>query len=438
MNTKLSPRISSIAKRSTRSLLASLALAPLAMAGQLIVVDVNGTGDFNDIQAAVTVSQPGDMILVLAGEYGGFTVADKSVHIAAVDGAPVTLNGRVVVRNTIADSVVTLRGLASLGGLATGAAEEGLWAKNMQGTLRLEECEFKSYRSGESVPPAVRLEQCDNVTFTGCTVTGTNYGYYPSSGGDGLVATGSNLAIFRSTITGGPSGGTGGIGMELLGTTGRLFMTDSTVRGGWGYYGSCPEWSEETSPGDGGAGLVNGGWDAWAQNSTIQGGSGGIADWSFFWCMSPNGTTGQDVTGPLMTMAGDGRELDMDAVVSVTDNTIRITVRGEVGDRVFLRASLTGDFGLGARQDGPILLSSPFLALMRPVGGGPSQLGGGIPLALQSQFLGVIGPAMNLTYQVPILPLPGNDVRSVQLQASVADTNGVVWMSNARTLSIVP
>lgn len=428
------PLLRTLVRGAVSSLAATLALAPLALAGQIIVVDVGGTADYVNIQDAVAASQSGDLILVLAGVYPGFTVDNKNVHISAVDGALVKLNSGVEVLNTTPDTIVTLRGLFSTGG-STGSAQEGLKVNSCQGTVRLDDCDFRSFRALSQTPSAVLVEQSAAVTFTGGSVRGAD----ATPGGTGLTATASNIAVFRTTIRGGSSESVGGAGALLLGSSGQFFLTDGWVRGGWGHNGVCPEFGNEIYAGDGGDGLVNEGWDAWAQNSTVAGGSGGTPDDSFYWCSPVDGTDGQDILGPLTILPGNGREFEAPATTPSSSNFVSMTFRGRPGDSVYLQASLGGGFELGPRHDGPLLLQTPFLGILGSTTGAASQLGGGIPLGLQTSFLGTIGFSHELTVLVPVLPIAANaPVTTVQLQGMLRDTGGTVWMTDPRTLSLVP
>jgi len=60
--------------RVTLAALASLSLAALGSASTYVVDSSGGVGsDFTDIPPAIAAAQPGDVLLVLSGNYSGFT-----------------------------------------------------------------------------------------------------------------------------------------------------------------------------------------------------------------------------------------------------------------------------------------------------------------------------------------------------------------------------
>ena len=78
-----------------------LAVANPVFAG-VLVVDAAGGGAFTQIQPAVDAALPGDLVLVRAGDYEGFTIAGKSVNVVG-DGTTaqhVQVKGVVLVRDT--------------------------------------------------------------------------------------------------------------------------------------------------------------------------------------------------------------------------------------------------------------------------------------------------------------------------------------------------
>jgi hypothetical protein len=428
MTPPFSRSLHALSCRSIRMVLGLLALSPLVSAGHLIVVDAGGTADFNNIQDAVTVSQPGDMILILAGAYDGFSIANKSVHVAAVDGALVTVQGRIEVRNTQPDSVVTLRGLTSTGGYFGNTTGEGLWAHNCQGSVRVDDCFLKDLTNSTA---AVRLEQCASVTITGSTLS--------AAGVDAFVATDSNVALFRTIAEGHMYGYSSGAAVRLVGTAGKFFATGCTFQGGHGQAGECSEWNGEVSPGDGGDGLVNEGWSPFLQDTLVAGGSGGTAAYGFPWCNSNDGVDGVDIIGPVTILPGVGRSLLVSSVAEEVTGSVTIDFQGEPGDRAFLLASFRGRYELGSTYDGPRLLAQPGLGTIGRTNGGSSQLGGGIPLALPSLYVGMIDASGILSLQVPILPgTASSPLRTVQLQAVMQDSSGSIWMTDAKTLSVIP
>ncbi|HLU38404.1 MAG TPA: hypothetical protein VK081_03410, partial [Planctomycetota bacterium] len=84
-----------------RLLLAVLATAPAALAQRTWVVDVNnGPGtDFFDIPPAVAAAAPGDLIVVRAGQYNGFSTNKglRMVGEGAVLLAPSAPGGKALI-----------------------------------------------------------------------------------------------------------------------------------------------------------------------------------------------------------------------------------------------------------------------------------------------------------------------------------------------------
>ena len=79
-----------------------LACASFVTAAQAntIVVDVYGGGSYTDIQSAVDAAQPGDVVLVMAGYYSGFTLA-KPISVIGV-GSAYLLSATLTIQNITA------------------------------------------------------------------------------------------------------------------------------------------------------------------------------------------------------------------------------------------------------------------------------------------------------------------------------------------------
>lgn len=63
-----------LALRLCATALAALSVTLPALANSVIVDASGGSGSFTDIQPAIDASQPGDVLLVLAGSYLPFTL----------------------------------------------------------------------------------------------------------------------------------------------------------------------------------------------------------------------------------------------------------------------------------------------------------------------------------------------------------------------------
>src|SRR5262245_20334465 len=77
-----------------------------------VVASVPGPGVFStDIQPAVDAAADGDVVLVKAGAYSGFTINAKGVSVVADAGASVVANGLVFVSSLSASQNVLLQRL---------------------------------------------------------------------------------------------------------------------------------------------------------------------------------------------------------------------------------------------------------------------------------------------------------------------------------------
>lgn len=419
-----------------RVLLLVLAGSPITSAGGLILVDGAGSADFVNIQDAVTSSMPGDLILILEGEYEGFTVANQSVHLAAQEGALVTVSGTITVRDIPLDGLVTLRGLDSTGTWSPDpAAREGLALRNCQGSIRVTDCYFQGFPGNYGETPAAKVESCDDVTFSSCGLT-QDYGDY---GSEGLLATDSNLGLFRTVVEGGISSFLGADGVHLVGRGGQLFATGCTFAGGAGLDGYCYDFFGSDG-GDGGIGLFNEGWSVSLQNTAL---AGGWAGWGATdeWgspCADP-GTAGVASVGPVSLLPGIGPELEMQGVSYLGSGALDVRFHGLPGQRVFLMASFGGGFELSDRYFGPRLLADPLLGTLNSTASGVGQLSGGIPLGIQSSFMGYIDALGGLEVQIPMLPgVAMASIKTVQFQAVVLEPGGYSHWVNPNPLVILP
>src|SRR4030095_11548979 len=91
----------------------ALLLASAASAQSVFVVaPVPGPGVFStDIQPAINAAADGDLVLVEAGTYSGFTIDGKGVSVVADAGASVVANGLVFVTHVAVSQRSLLQGL---------------------------------------------------------------------------------------------------------------------------------------------------------------------------------------------------------------------------------------------------------------------------------------------------------------------------------------
>ncbi|MEM7310509.1 MAG: hypothetical protein AAF682_27790 [Planctomycetota bacterium] len=350
------------------TLFATGVLACLASAsGTVWIVDDDGGAgvDFTDLPAAVDAAQSGDTILVQDGEYSAFAISGKGLNVIADTGQAPSIGGGVAVQGLAADQVVLLRGLevANVPGAGGG---EGLDLRINQGAVWLEDCTFTGadgFNDGSfslevaAGKTGANVEQCADVVFTRCTLTGGKGAdilqFFADSsgvGGRGLSVADSTVACWQTSLSGGKAGSdldgsefpttskTGGDGARLA--SGLLFLSGSQVTGGQG--GAADYFFKGiafcTSGGAGGAGLALDGGEVRPLDSSFAGGPGGTASALVTIAGCSGGTAGAQIefNGGLNTpLAGTTKGLQVPAPfrAQVADS---IVYEGEAGDAVFL------------------------------------------------------------------------------------------------------
>jgi hypothetical protein len=259
-------------------------LAPLALLAAPCAADVLevGHGGLATIDAAVALASEGDVILVHAGTYPGFTVAAKSLVITANAGEDVVV-GSVFVQDLGAGQSLTLQGLR-----IQGIEDFALQASDSAGAVWIEDCELEGHESSSPWSPgrgALMASGCASVVLRRSTFVGGFGGLLSGGpGGDALVLRESTVAVFSCSIEGG-YGGFGGD--DILGCSGEdgqrggdgivtelgeLLLQASTVIGGHGGMGdSCAASGGCGAGGYGGTGLVCSGPTTLVQSSLLGG-----------------------------------------------------------------------------------------------------------------------------------------------------------------------
>ena len=90
--------------------LAWLLVSPL-IAGDVLTVEEDGTGDYIDVISAVAAAQDGDIILVGAGCYDAPILVDRALTLVAREDDGAGLCGRLKVLDQSADKTVLISGL---------------------------------------------------------------------------------------------------------------------------------------------------------------------------------------------------------------------------------------------------------------------------------------------------------------------------------------
>ena len=333
--------------------LASLLLAGTVSAGNVLVVDWQGPG-FTHIQHAVDAAQNGDTIIVRNGTYPEFWLVNRELAVVAAPGHTVIIDGSVEVRFLASDRDVLLSGLTIVGEQGVQAwSGVGLRLKNNVGAVRVQDCVvlgtstylIAGARSG------VTVENCTNVAFTRCTITGSDGTHWSWGGGHGLESSGSAVSLDDCLITGGVGGSSynawncmdcspagGGVVTDSF-----LFGSGSRFEGGEGgttdTMGCC-----FTTGCVGGTGLTvqTPGGDVVLLASTLLGGLGGYGDCCGISCEldGPNGGT---ISGLAQILPGIARGMILPAVVR-DPSAVPVTVEGLPGEMVSVRVSRNTEF----------------------------------------------------------------------------------------------
>ena len=219
-------------------LLSLVLLAPASFAqGHVLVVDAAGGGTYTQIAAALQNAAPGDVLLVKAGSYSGFAVANQDVSIVGDVSANVQINGTVQVRNLAATKSVLLHRLRAFGATSPSANDgPGITLKNGFGPVRLQEC----FAQGAAGMPGVRVEGSSNVALW--MTQGFGGSQWPNSG-EGVLANGNAIAVYECDLEGAPGGaptgqsppacygGNGGFALRCI-PNGFVFVGGSYLQGG--------------------------------------------------------------------------------------------------------------------------------------------------------------------------------------------------------------
>lgn len=357
-----------------RTIAFALALASsgsFAHAGNVLVVDAtNPPGTYATIQAAIDVSTDGDAILVRSGAYTGFQLPDRELAVVADLGAVVTVSGAPRLVALAASRSVHLAGLQVTGANIGSLRSDGLILGNASGAVRIEDCTFAAtpppttvYEGLCSQRHGAVLVSCADVAFTRCTLTGQTLPQsFWGKGGDGLLATSSNVALYDCTVRGGHGatagdcafiesepnnclygytfqndGADGGAGCKLVG--GALMISGGSVRGGDGSPFAYPALPVMFGGCGGDGVLATGVVSVWGLGAALAGGPGqsGLPQHSFH-----NGPPGDPVApdpSVLTTLVGTPRTFHAPHVVR-EGQPIPIHLEGLPGDRAVVLLDL--------------------------------------------------------------------------------------------------
>jgi hypothetical protein len=230
--------------------LAALLLAPALSASTYVVDDDGGPGvDFTDIAAALPTLIQGDVLVVRAGTYGGFTL---SVPVSILGDPGATVVAGIVVSGTSAGSRTCLAGL------------ETRWIRVEQclGAVLLEELTVKPLiPESIQIVGQITVDASADVRLRGVTVEPQ----VSIHARDGLRATDSRVEVVHSIVRGARGNnhniytqpappGNGGDGIHLVGTA-SVVVSASEVRGGGGGFKPSIALCSGCPAGSGGAGI---------------------------------------------------------------------------------------------------------------------------------------------------------------------------------------
>lgn len=343
--------------------LCAFTLCSVAAAGQVVIVDGPAAGSYPDIAAAATAAFDGDLLLVGPGYYGAFTIDGKGLNVFAHDAGSVFVTSPVIVRNIPAGASVVLHGLHS--GTPGPTGSDGLVVQNAQGSVRVQQCEWTGARgyfaSGASRNggDGVEVSDASRVVVVDCVLRGGRGGdgstwNLGGSGGDGLRASNSSLAVLRAQCLGreGGTGGTGGWGGDgVRMQSGSATIVGTHIVGGQG--GSVPTFA--WCAGEGGNGLEASFTTLrLLDNEFVRGAQGNGGD--------PNCAGGNGIAflanGAVTQLDGTARTLDLGAFAIATQ-PLAVSVSGEALDALSLRVSRRGAFDLAPLAYGALLVPHP-------------------------------------------------------------------------------
>ena len=390
-----------------RSLLLAVTFAVMsttAFAGHVRILNAAGDQSFLAIQSAVDAAADGDVLLVADGSYAAFVVDGKQISILVVPGSIAVVHGTVKIRNVNTGNVV-------LCGLTVAGDYQTVLVTNCAGHVWFRDCVMASPDVyGGSGEPGAWVSNSAHVVFAACTIIGgnggDNYGSYQNgwSGGDGLFASQSHVALYDCTLRGGrggtgdEDGGAGGSGCDVVDQW--VFLSRCNVQGGDGgnpMFGGC---------GPGGHGITAAlNAIAYALDDQI---IGGLAN-----CGSSHAAP---TFGNVQTLSG-ARSVQADFVHS-DQSPWTVHAEGLPGDSVYLIEGLAPGFRLALALLGVRLVPSP------------------VPLSVAP--LGVIPAAGFIDVDVTLGDLPAGEAsRRLFLQGLFVDAQGHVKLAGPLPLVLL-
>lgn len=187
--------------------------------GTTWTIDDNAPADFTNVMAAQAVAQPGDLLLVMPGNYPSFTLSKRLTILGPVQGERPHFQG--------ASIATTVSGF----GIA-GLSFEMLFIQGVEGTAVVDDC---------IVGPPIQyfatslgVTNCVDVRFSRCEIKGRPYASYLYGAPPAANQGDSHVQWTACSIVGG-SGDALGDGQDALRVTnGSALVCGSSFRGGNG------------------------------------------------------------------------------------------------------------------------------------------------------------------------------------------------------------
>lgn len=307
--------------------------------GTVRILDDDGPADFSTLQAALSGSGTGDILLVKPGTYPGvpdpafpsfFQAAElvgKSLTVIAETPGTAVLRDGVRVADLVPGQLAVLRGFdfGTNGSL-------GVLVQNCQGVAWIEDCRFPASVPVPSFPPPrVAVESSGAVHLLRCDIRGTD-SFEGLAPGPAMSASGSQVALYDCDLEAG-----GGFSVLFSGepalrqTGGLVFASGSGFQGGDStgpFPSSCP------GPGISVAGV---GAELWTLDCTIAAGNPGL-----FACTPPPAVQTQ-LGATWSPLAGSARGFQVGSPAREGFSTT-LDFEGEAGDAIWLQVGLAGGF----------------------------------------------------------------------------------------------
>jgi hypothetical protein len=332
-----------------------------AIASGVRIVDASGQRNFADIQSAIDAAVDGDVLLVGAGVYPGFTVDGKSLSIIGVPaGVQAVEVGNVVVRNLDGKSAVIC-----------GFSAAVLTVQHCSGYVAIQSSSFVGPVSSFQDPShtidtsrGVVLSDCAFVGGSGSTCIGCPEGV---PGRVGMTVSSSAMAAYDCTFQGGKGGytahdtGNGGDGLIVTAAS-WCFAAGCSITGGDSGNGPGCLGGEGAWCGFAGDGLRVESASEFVELSNHY--SGGHAGSN---CCNPGDGAPIDCFATCDTLSGRSRSFTT-PFLSVDRAPWSISIAGTPGDQVFLNRSVVPVFQYDAASLGVCTSQLPPFAQVAPLG----------------------------------------------------------------------